>query len=265
MAPIEPFGETADPASYVPRPACERVLSALEHQIVTMAGCAALTAPPGMGKSLLLRVLSERISGRLRSLYLPYASVTLDDLCAWIMGLLDQPIPDDPRAGLRATVAALVEGGSGLVLLIDDANSMPVATARELGALLGDCDGGLRVVLAASDDARTSRVMAALAGDLADCRLSVLMSRAETEEYIDTRLRRAGAAEGLRSRFGNAVVSRIHRMSGGHPRHVHELANRIVNDGWPESRRGQPEWEDDWETGEGGEFPLLSGSGAADF
>ncbi len=232
------FGETADPANYVPRLACERVLAELERAIGREPGCAALTAAPGMGKSLLLRVLAERLADHLRCVYLPYAALTLGDLCAWTIGLLGQPVPADPATGLRLLAQRTQAEGSAIALLIDDANSMPIATAREFGSFLGDCGGSLRAVLADADDARTSRVIAALGLDVVDCRLSTPMSEVETRGYIAEQLCRSDTPPALRLRLGAAVTERIHSMSRGVPRRVNALAREFIAGG---EVRGNPD------------------------
>ena len=54
------FGETANPDEYIPRPACEEALAELERTVFDQEEPCALIAPPGMGKSLLLRVFAKR-------------------------------------------------------------------------------------------------------------------------------------------------------------------------------------------------------------
>jgi type II secretory pathway predicted ATPase ExeA len=232
------MGETADPAFYVPRPASERVLLALEAGVCSRSRSAALIAPAGMGKSLLLRVLAERLQPNMRALYLPYASMSLTELCAWGIGLMEGRAPD----GGRATPDELVESAGWpareLVLLVDDANSMPLTTARDLGEALSLPRAGARVVLAASDDARMSRVIAALDLDVETCRYSQPFTAEETTAYVDAQLRAAAAEPAVFERFDASTLEQIHGISGGIPRLIHHLAADIVS-----GQTSRPAWD----------------------
>ena len=223
------FGETANPAEYVPREACERALRGLERA-VREGQTAALTASPGLGKTLLLRILEDRLRPGFRCVFLPYAALTERELCAWVLGLLDaDPTADDPGEALVARARELAEAGDRLTLLIDDAGSMPIDTARGLAARIQRSGNQLRVVAAASDDAASSRVLAALHPDVAELRLAGPMTGAETAVYIETRLEQARVDEARSARFDSRAVAWIHRLSQGVPRRVHELGTSLLD------------------------------------
>lgn len=237
-----PFGETSNPAEYVPRDATEAALLAIERA-VRGRRVTALIAPPGLGKSLLLKLLAERLAPGFESRVLPYAALSLEDLCAWALGLLGQPPADEPRAELLRLARQLGEEGRILALMIDDGSSMPLDTARTLGTLIRESGNRLRVVLAATDDAVSSRVVAALHPEIFEVRLVETMSPDETRLYVRTRLEQAGVDEALRGRFREAILGWIHRLSGGVPRRIHELARSVLDDvpagvgnGWREER-----------------------------
>ena len=159
------FGETVDPEGHVPRPASESRLDALAAWCRSDGAgstVAALVAPPGIGKTHLLRVLESRLrederarpgesggSGeetpgspsvrpRCRALYLPYAALTLPDLARWIQGLVGGRWPlrvataDPDEDALRALAGLAAGPRRPLHLLIDDADSMPTSTLRAL-------------------------------------------------------------------------------------------------------------------------------------
>ncbi len=226
--PLDPFGETSNPAEYVPREASELALLALEH--AARAGrTAALTAPPGLGKSLLLRLLAKRLVPGFRCLFLPYAAVTLEELCAWGLGLLGESAGDDSRGDFLRFVRREAERGDVLVLLIDDASSMPLETARELGELVRESGNRLRVVLAATDDAISSRLIAALHWEIDEVRFTQPMTALETRLYVQTRLEQASVDQDLRERFNEETLGWIHRLSGGVPRRVHDLGRSLLD------------------------------------
>ena len=68
---VEAFEASADPSVYVPRLALESALAELSELIGKTPACAALTGAAGLGKTLLLRVLHERLAGAFECLQLP--------------------------------------------------------------------------------------------------------------------------------------------------------------------------------------------------
>lgn len=222
------FGDTADPSSYVARAETEWALGELQERVSEQHASAWLTSPPGLGKSLLLRVLAHRLDDQWRCVYLPYAALELRDLCRWVFDRLGlEPSPGSAEQ-LASVARELWSEGSALVLLIDDANTMPLSAARSLGQLVRRLGGALRLVLASSDDGRTSRVQAGLALDLTEIRLRHPMGLEETREYIEARLRTADAGLRLWKRFDDRTVETIQRLSGGVPRRVHHLASEVL-------------------------------------
>jgi len=236
------FGETADPERYVARPLTERTLAGLEDRVVRERASTWLSAPPGMGKTLLLRVLSDRLEPTLETLYLPYTAFEFEDLCAWVLAALghtgrsgsdsgEEGDVDASQASVRLRRHAEASSSAperALVLLLDDAGSLPLDTARALGELVTACAGRIRLVLASTGNAQGSRVAAALGIDMIENRMAAPMTESETRDYIDTRLRAADADHPTRDRFDEEAMTRIHGMSGGNPRRIHDLASRLT-------------------------------------
>ncbi|MBY0402091.1 AAA family ATPase [Myxococcota bacterium] len=245
------FGETADPSAHVPRSATE---SLLEGLLDWCAGdgpgstLAALVAPPGFGKTHLLRVLELRLAGGAigrsgdlspvrasRVLYLPYAALGLSDLCRWAHGLLgrsEDAIGNGPRSDSAALAAlrGLGDAASGpFYLLIDDADSLPTATLQALAQGLASERSSIRFVLGLTDDSRAARLLARL--DRLAPREFVLrtpLDEAETEAYLRGRLARAGLGTELLDGLDPVKVGRIGALSGGVPRRIHRVVNALL-------------------------------------
>lgn len=222
------FREIADPGSYVARDLSEWVLRELESAIADARRPAALVASPGMGKTILLHVLAERLSAKLRVVFLPYGSLSIVDLCAWALGRMGEPWEGDPVRHLLELALQLAESGSGLLLQIDDADGLGVATGRELAGLQADSGGALRLVLASPDDARSARVLAALGPDLKTVRFSQTMTFDETGDFVRRRLAQANVPRVTRNRFDHSCIEWIFAQSGGVPRLAQRLGQSIL-------------------------------------
>jgi type II secretory pathway predicted ATPase ExeA len=251
MAIRSAFGETADPAAHVPRSATESLLEGLLHWCAddgVGSTIAALIAPPGFGKTHLLRVLEARLAGGAsggagdlspvrtsRVLYLPYAALTLPDLCRWVHGLLGRSAAELaalPRseAGALEALGALGEASRGpFYLLVDDADSMPLPTLRGLAQGLALERSPIRLILALTDDSRAARLLAVL--DRLRPFESVLripLDTAETEAYLRARLARAGLGIELLDGLDPVTVDRIGALSGGVPRRIHRVVTALL-------------------------------------
>jgi type II secretory pathway predicted ATPase ExeA len=238
----DPFGVTADPAGYMAREASERALAALERAVADGVGITVLCGPPGIGKTLLLRVLEKRLGGRLRPVYLPYAALRFEELCAWVLGLLGEA----PQAGasppeaLRALAERSASAERPLLLLVDDAHAMPKEAAERLGQFVVETGRALRVIVAGPDDApamgrdepeAAPAWSTAFGPELVRVAFDQPMSATETALFVRGRLERAALDPAARERFDAAVVGRLHRRSGGVPRVVQSLAGEVLRRG----------------------------------
>ncbi|MCH7645065.1 MAG: AAA family ATPase [Myxococcales bacterium] len=226
----DPFGITPDPSVYVPRAATETARKELLRSACNPAKTTALIGPPGLGKTLLLHLLAEDAPEDIKTVYLPYATLPPEELCASALRLLDSSVAGDPIAVLQAFSRDLREQGSSLLMLIDDAGAMPIATARWARAFMQNSGGSVRWVVAASDSASGSRTIAAIGSNFDIVHLADPMTESETRRYIDARLVLAQVPDSIRARFDDRTVRLLHRNSAGIPRRLHSAAAEILQE-----------------------------------
>jgi type II secretory pathway predicted ATPase ExeA len=81
---MDPFADTCDPRLYVPRAASEAALAALRGSVAAGRGVSVLSGPPGLGKTMLLRVLATQLGGS-RCIYLPYPALGIEELAQFAL------------------------------------------------------------------------------------------------------------------------------------------------------------------------------------
>jgi hypothetical protein len=215
----EAFALAPDPAAYVPRLALESALAELTEGIGKTPSCAALTGEAGLGKTLLLQVLRERLEGSFECLYVPYARLDAAELWRWLAAALGLGRGDDDRGAVLGRARRLAAEGMGLVLLADDAGGLaPGARAQVLAA----CNTpGLSLVMAF--DPADAAQLASLPPQVRRVELGPPMTLPELRAYVHARLRRAGLEETLGPRLGPAAFTALHEASGGVPARLHAL------------------------------------------
>ena len=235
------FAETADPEAYIPRDATESVISSLEAWAADDregSTVAALVGPPGLGKTLLLRVFEAR--NERQSLYLPYAGLPPTELIDWVYGLLSRSpsaeferevLLGQPTRVLDPLFALAPSSDEPFFLLIDDADSMPEETLRVMIDELPRKRSTLRILMAMNEDAKASRLLAGFDSlRPRTVRLQRPMSEGETGDYLLGRLSWAGAPGVELGRLDSAQTRRIFALSAGVPQMVHRIAYSFFAD-----------------------------------
>jgi hypothetical protein len=154
--------------------------------------------------------------------------LTPEDLCAYALDRLGSPRADDPVGVLKAYARHLKEQGSALLLMVDDAGSMPSTTLRWLCDLVRKADGSMRSIFAVTDDVNSGSVVAALGSEIAVIRLATAMTREETADYVEAHLAVGRVSGAVRARFDEATVTRLYELSGGIPRRLHTAAQVVL-------------------------------------
>jgi type II secretory pathway predicted ATPase ExeA len=223
----DPFANTADTDAYVPRTATEFVLVELETALRDGARVLWLAGPAGSGKTLLLRVLEERLAGDFSSLRVPYSKLDPDEFCQWALDALNQePAADGERALAARITRGAAMGDPPLVWMIDDADLLPISTLQTLLRLQHDTGNTLRLLLASSDELPAEEL--ARAGVMpVRVDLEGEMDSDEMAQYVRARLDHAGADPRQRAEI-EAALDRLYARSRGNPGRLHEAAATLL-------------------------------------
>ncbi len=209
------FALTTSPGDYVSRPDTERALVELEEWVLNAATSSIwITGPPGMGKTLLLKVLADRLSGRRLCVYVAYPMLAPKDLAAWVLDALGGFAGDTPEDQIVSLAEQHAQQG-GLLLLVDDANSMPPATRSALDSWHSESNGSLRSVLAGTDSSLAIGANASL-GD-ARVTLDKPLSFEEARAVLAAALERSQLDVEALVLFDPAMVEELHERAGGVP------------------------------------------------
>ena len=125
-------------------------LEALLYAITAGEGMVKVTGEVGSGKTMLCRVLMERLPQTVETIYLAVPSLTRDEMLAEIAGDLGlETAGANTTKLLRALQERLIEihsSGRQVVALIDEAHAMPLATLEEI-RLLSNLETGTEKLL----------------------------------------------------------------------------------------------------------------------
>jgi general secretion pathway protein A len=233
-APFEPAAEERSATSlphglhYVPHAGHEEALARLEYAVDEGWSAAWLTGAPGTGKSLLLRVLKERVRRAQRSVVLlDAADLTARELLEEVLGALGAGLPDDvPVLRLRRALDDHLTTGDGLplVVLIDRLDAAAPDAASLLQRWIGSGESvgpRMTVVAAVRSGPRGLPAVVRRLQDRSDLRIELSpLDATETADQVRALRRRA---EQELAPFDASALRAVHEATGGLPRDIDRL------------------------------------------
>jgi len=228
-----PFAITPDPEYLYLSRTHQQTLEKILYGIKAHLGFMLLTGEVGTGKTTLCRHVLDTLGAAVRTVYLINPSLSGTELLGCILD--DLGIVHAPGATKKELIEGLnrfllsAENDRPVVIIIDDAQTMPVETLEDL-RLLSNLETDkiklLQILLVGQPElvemiGRTE--LRQLRQRIALHSRIELLDRTDTGEYISRRLYASGNRGRLR--FDAAAVDLVHRHSGGIPR----LMNRICD------------------------------------
>ncbi|MFZ1986762.1 MAG: AAA family ATPase [Desulfatitalea sp.] len=228
-----PFSITPDPEFLFLSDTHQSVIEKIQYGLRGRMGFLLLTGEVGTGKTTLCRALLDQIQMSARTVYVINPSLNGRELLACILEDLGVICP--PEASKKELIDQLNrfllahQGAGPVVIIIDDAQTMPSETLEDL-RLLSNLETdkakllqmllvGQPELLAQLDQPEMRQLKQRVA---VHCLLDFL-TRDEVAGYIARRLAVAGNLGQVR--FDAKAVRRIHKQSGGVPRMINKICD----------------------------------------
>lgn len=235
-----PFDLTPDPNFIVPTPWYNEALAALYYGVRQHKGFVVVTGEVGTGKTLLLRCLL-RLLGNSKDIvyaYLFNSRLAPTDFLQYVLADFGLPSSGKTKADMLLNLSKffVTRGRQKMttVLIVDEAHDLPVDTLEELRLLSNletSEDKLLQIILVGqpeldkkldSFELRQLKQRVALRTQLR------ALTDEQTQEYIEQRLRIAGADPAKRELFSSQAVAAIHSYSRGLPRLINILCENAL-------------------------------------
>lgn len=210
-------------------------LEALTYAVLHDEGIVKVSGEVGSGKTMLCRMLMERLPREVATIYLATPSLASEEILHAIADDLDLELPERRTAALRELQEHLIRlygAGRRVVILVDEAHVMPEDTLEQV-RLLSNLESNrhklLQIVLFGQPELDETLAKASLR-QLRDrvthaFRMRPLASP-EVAKYLSFRMRAAGYRGP--EVFSPVAVSRIARASQGLTRRINILADKAL-------------------------------------
>jgi general secretion pathway protein A len=234
----EPFHITPDPDFLYMSPSHREAFAALVYGVEQRKGFIAMTGEVGAGKTTILRAFTKRVDANaVRPVYLFNPALTFHELLIMTMrGLGLTPDMAHSAAELLDQLNwALIEeyrAGHNVVLLVDEAQNMPVETLeqmRMLSNLETANDKLLQIVLVGQPELEDKLNLHELRQLKQRCAVRSIvkpLTRDESAEYIKHRLHMAGCPRD--EVFSPAALRAIISNANGSPRTLNILCDNAM-------------------------------------
>ncbi len=220
-------------------------LEALIYAITHDEGIVKVSGEVGSGKTMLCRMLLERLPASVATVYLPNPALTRNGILFTIADELEAPRPDGPvrllLRGLQEKLVELYGEGKLVVVLIDEAQAMPAEALEEL-RLLSNLESSrhklLRIVLFGQlelDKRLADAAMRPLKERITHNFVLERLHRAEVGDYLMFRIRAAGYRGA--DLFAPRAIELIARASEGLTRRINILGDKALLAAYAENRR----------------------------
>lgn len=233
-----PFQLTPDPRFWFQTATHGKAMAYLGYGLAQGEGFIVITGDVGAGKTTLVGHLVETLeTRRLRVLHIVSTAIEPHDLLRVVAGQLGVDAQGLTKAALLGAIERALHGvardGRRILLIVDEAQALPLASLEELRMLSNFQAGGhalLQILLVGQPEFR-ERLLGSAAVEQLRQRIIAIhhldpMDPEEVPDYIAHRLAVAGWTG--RPDFAADAFDALYAASGGVPRRLNVLAGRVL-------------------------------------
>lgn len=244
----KPFHLTPDPHFFFASKLHTRALSYLKYGITQGEGFIVITGAIGTGKTTIANsMLAEIDEQEVKAIQIVTPKLNPDDLIivtAEKLGLsTDQKTKGQILQQIEKELIRLVETGHRALLIVDEAQNLPVESVEELRMLSNFQTNGkplLQSFLLGQPELRSLLQLPNMEQFrqriVASCDLKALSS-AETHEYIHFRVNAASESESPVKLISDEGIDKIFQLSQGIPRRINTISDRVLLYGFLEDKK----------------------------
>jgi type II secretory pathway predicted ATPase ExeA len=232
-----PFASLPDPECFVPLAGICNAYDGLVQTATEGRGIGVLTAPAGLGKTLVCQRLARELAADFRIVFLPSGNfLTRRELLQAILFELGHSFvrmgDQELRLAMSTTLAAIRPDHIGLVLIVDEAHLLAARLLEELRTLLSLGEAGEPLVrLIVSGQLALEETLSRPQCDAFNQRIACqamlpALTREESSSYLSRRLAWAGA--NVSEVFTRDSLTAICEAADGVPRCLHQLADHSL-------------------------------------
>ncbi|MFO0885721.1 MAG: AAA family ATPase [Pirellulales bacterium] len=232
-----PFAAAPQVEAYVSTPFCENALQSSIRCLERAEGIALIMGPTGTGKSLLCQLVAQHFADRFEVALLDSARLcTRRALLQNILFTLRLPYRNMDEGELRLALMSHLDpqtsSSQGLVLIVDEAHTLPLRLLEEVRLITNLVRGGqprIRLLLAggmAMEERLASPKLEAFQQRLATRSYLQAFNYDETIHYITQQLRRCGGDP--QRCISDDAMEAVYRVTDGVPRLVNQLSDHAL-------------------------------------
>lgn len=241
-----PFQLNPDPAFYFDSRQHRRAKSYLDYGMNQKEGFIVVTGEVGAGKTTILRALIDGLnSQKVLSANLVSTQLNAEDTLRLVGASFGVRIKDVPKSDLLLTLEAFFVKAAAsdkrCLLIVDEAQNLSPESVEELRMLSNFQLGNralLQTFLVGQPEFRnilqSPRMLQLRQRVIASCHIGPLDAD-EVQPYAEHRLRCAGSIGEIQ--FGKECFPAIYKFSGGIPRRINTLCDRLLLGGYLSSKK----------------------------